>query len=287
MKLIINGKIWNIVSAYAPQQGCRDEEKEEFREKLEEYIESITRTELILIAGGMNAHVGESGNRYEGVHGGMGFGRRNVEGRRLLEIAEAAEITILNTWFKKIQSYLNKSGQNETQVDYILVRREDKRLVMDCKLIPGEPVMTQQRLLVADFRMKSGRKRRKEERKEIKVWELKNEKKNEFRNKVEETLMERHRTGSLPEIAEKLWEDMKDILVTKAKEIWVKTSGKPKEEKDTWWWNDEVQAAIKDKKLALKQMKDIENDTTKENYRQAKKQAKRAVARAKINTYRD
>ncbi|XP_063851765.1 uncharacterized protein LOC135095055 [Scylla paramamosain] len=99
--------------------------------------------------------------------------------------------------------------------------------------------------------------------------------------------MERHRSGSLPETAEELWEDMKDILATKAKEIWVKTSGKPKEEKDTWWWNDEVQAAIKDKKLALKQMKDIENDTTKENYRQAKKQAKRAVARAKINTYRD
>ncbi|XP_063851764.1 craniofacial development protein 2-like [Scylla paramamosain] len=175
MKLIINGKIWNIVSAYAPQQGCRDEEKEEFREKLEEYIESIARTELILIAGGMNAHIGESGNGYEGVHGGMGFGRRNVESGRLLEMAEAAEITILNTWFKKRQSYLitYKSGQNETQVDYILVRREDKRLVMDCKLIPGEPVMTQQRLLVADFRMKSGRKRRKEERKKIKVWELK------------------------------------------------------------------------------------------------------------------
>lgn len=69
----------------------------------------------------MNAHVGESGNGYEGVHGGMGFGRRNVEEERLLEMAEAAEITILNTWFKKRQSHLitYKSGQNETQIDYI------------------------------------------------------------------------------------------------------------------------------------------------------------------------
>lgn len=116
---------------------------------------------------------------------------------------------------------------------------------------------------------------------------MKSEKKNEFRNKVEETFKERYRTGSLPETAAEVWEDMKDILVTKATEICGKTSGKPKEEEDTWWWNDEVQAAIKDKKLALKQMKDIENDTTKENYRQAKKQAKRAVARAKSNTYRD
>uniref|UniRef100_A0A0P4W3B9 Endonuclease/exonuclease/phosphatase domain-containing protein n=1 Tax=Scylla olivacea TaxID=85551 RepID=A0A0P4W3B9_SCYOL len=97
MKLIRDEKIWHIVSAYAPQQGCREEEKEEFREKLEEYIESIARTELIVIAGDMNARVGESGNGYEGVHGGMGFGRRNVEGERLLEMAEGAEITILNT----------------------------------------------------------------------------------------------------------------------------------------------------------------------------------------------
>ena len=34
-------------------------------------------------------------------------------------------------------------------------------------------------------------------------------------------------------------------------------------------------------------MKDNKNDTTKENYRQAKKQAKRTVTRAKSNTYRD
>ena len=290
MKIIRDGKIWHIVSAYAPQQGCRDEEKEEFREKLEEYIESIAQTELIVIAGDMNAHVGESSNGYEGAHGGMGFGRRNVEGERLLEIAEATDITVVNTWFKKRQSHLitYKSGQNETQIDYILVRKEDKRLVMDCKVIPGEPVVTQHRLLVADFRMKNGRRRRKEDRKrKIKVWELKSEKKNEFRNKVEDTFMEKYRTDSLPETAEEVWEDMKDILVTKATEICGKTSGKPKEEKDTWWWNDEVQAAIKAKKLALKQMKDNENDTTREYYRQAKKQAKRAVAKAKNNTYRD
>ncbi len=41
MKLIRDGKIWHIVSAYAPQQGCREEEKEEFREKVEEYTENI------------------------------------------------------------------------------------------------------------------------------------------------------------------------------------------------------------------------------------------------------
>ena len=36
LKLVKDGKIWHIVSTYAQQQGCRDEEKEEYREKLEE-----------------------------------------------------------------------------------------------------------------------------------------------------------------------------------------------------------------------------------------------------------
>lgn len=56
---------------HAPQQGCRDEEEEKFREKLEEYIESIARTEVIVISGDMNAHIGESYSGYEGVHGGI------------------------------------------------------------------------------------------------------------------------------------------------------------------------------------------------------------------------
>ena len=230
----------------------------------------------------MNAHVRERCNGYEGVHGGRGFGQRNVEGERLLEMVEAAEITIMNTWFKKRQSHLitYKGGQNETQIDYILVRKEDKRLVMDCKVIPSEPVVAQHKLLVADLRMKRGSKRRKEERKrKIKVWELKGEKKMEFKNKVEETLREEYRTNGLPETVEKEWKVMKDVLVTKATEICGKTSGKPREKRDTWWWNEEVQVALKEKKSALRQMKNNENDTTKENYRQAKKQAKRAVAR--------
>ena len=272
LKLIRDGKIWHIISTYAPQQGCTEEEKEAYREKLERYMERIPRTERIIIAGDMNAQVGENCDGYEGVHGGLGFRRRNLEGERLLEVAEAADMTTLSTMFKKRRNHLitYKSGGNETQFDYIMVRKADRKLVMDCKVIHGEPVVTQHRLLIVDLRMKVEKKRRKEERKrKIKVWELRGEKKTEFRQKVEGTLIERYGNGTFPERVEELWSDMQDILVTKATEVCGKTSGKPRQEKDTWWWNDEVQREIKEKKLALQQMKENKNDITKERYRQA------------------
>ena len=87
LKFVKNKRVWNVISAYAPQQGCSEEEKEEFREKLEEYIETIPRNEMLVLSGDMNAHVGEISDGFEGVHGGRGFGRRNLEGESFLELA--------------------------------------------------------------------------------------------------------------------------------------------------------------------------------------------------------
>ena len=68
-----------------------------------------------------------------------------------------------------------------------------------------------------------------------------------------------------------------------AKEILGESSGNCKKNLESWWWNDEVQKTIKTKK-DKKQAKDlnINEDTVKEY-----KAAKRAVARAKNNAYRE
>lgn len=66
------------------------------------------------------------------------------------------------------------------------------KLIMDCKVIPGEAVVTQHRILVTGFSMKVERRRRKEKRKsKIKVWKLRGEEKAEFRRKVEKNIRER------------------------------------------------------------------------------------------------
>ena len=77
MRLIMNGKIWHLVSGYAPQQGCPEEEKEAFRDMLEEHIRGVRDGEILFIMADLNAHIGVSNQGYEDFHGGKGFGGRN------------------------------------------------------------------------------------------------------------------------------------------------------------------------------------------------------------------
>ena len=77
------------------------EDKEEFYIELRQVTEKIKEEELIMICGELNGHVGERVQGFEEVHGGKGFGVRNLEGEMLLEFAEAHKLTVLNTWFVK------------------------------------------------------------------------------------------------------------------------------------------------------------------------------------------
>ena len=66
---------------------------------------------------------------------------------------------------------------------------------------------------------------------------------------------------------------------------WERTSGKRKEDKEDTWWDAEVQGAVHGKRVAKKEMDKNNNEETKKKYKEAKKWAKRAVARAKAEAY--
>ena len=58
---------------------------------------------------------------FEGVHGGFGFGKRNVEGEIILETADA-----LNTWFKKEEFF------------HICPEKVKRKMVRDVKVVKVE-----------------------------------------------------------------------------------------------------------------------------------------------------
>ena len=98
---------WTLICAYAPQTGCAEEEKDEFYGQMDNLLRQTSR-EKVIIAGDLNGHVGTDG---EGLscHGGKGVGQPNEEGRRILDMAEAANMIILNTCFdKKEPLYIHK-----------------------------------------------------------------------------------------------------------------------------------------------------------------------------------
>jgi hypothetical protein len=53
-----------------------------------------------------------------------------------------------------------------------------------------------------------------------------------------------------------------------------------REAKDTWWWNDDVQKAIKDKKDCFRRLYLDRSVDNIEKYKMAKKDAKRDVSEA-------
>ena len=114
----------------------------------------VPSSEKLFIAGDLNGHVGTSSAGFETVHGGFGYGSRNQEGEEVLDFTIAFDLMMANTFFRKRQSYLVtfSSGQYSSQIDFVLTRRRDKRTCVDCKVIPGECVVAQHKLVVADFR---------------------------------------------------------------------------------------------------------------------------------------
>ena len=106
------------------------------------------------IGGDLNEHVGTTSAGFEAVHEGFGYDSRNQEGKEVLDFAVAFDLMIANAFFRKRESHLMtfSSGQHSSQIDFVLVRRKDKRACLGCKVIPGECVVSQHKLLVADFR---------------------------------------------------------------------------------------------------------------------------------------
>lgn len=48
----------------------------------------------------------------------------------------------------------------KTQIDYLLLRKEDRGLCKDCKVIQRENLTTQHKLLVIDLKIKRGRRKK-------------------------------------------------------------------------------------------------------------------------------
>ena len=87
-------------------------------------------SEIIVPLEDFNGHVGKSAKNFEGVHGGNGVGKRNAEGRRLLEFCDERELCMANTWFKKTDKRkitYSASGCG-TEIDFVLVGKNTESI---------------------------------------------------------------------------------------------------------------------------------------------------------------
>ncbi|EYC15240.1 hypothetical protein Y032_0037g3408 [Ancylostoma ceylanicum] len=142
LRIATEDGFWTVVSVYAPQCGCTEADKEAFYDELDDVIRSAPEGDYITIAGDFNGHVGQDRGGSERVHGGRGFGKRNQEGERIIELAEAHDLAIASTFFikRESQKITYCSGGRQSEIDHILVRRLSMKTVKNVKTIPGEEI---------------------------------------------------------------------------------------------------------------------------------------------------
>ena len=277
--LVMGGRLVHIFSLYAPQQGRPEEEKRQFRESLEDKLAEVPVEDVVLIGGDMNAHVGYERDGYEVELGCFGLGERNREGEELLRICQENSLKIVNTWFQKRREHLitYKSGECESQIDYVLLRKRQGIRVKDCKVIPGEECLTQHRLLCCDLLTKNVRLKTHKREKRIKQWKLKNDqRRREFEERLREKIEENEG-----------WTEFSDKMMEAAREVCGESKGKKHRERITWWWCEDVQEAIKQKKTDYKIWQRERTEITKRAYKNSSRRTKRAVAIAKNCAWTD
>ncbi|KAK3511018.1 hypothetical protein QTP70_029036 [Hemibagrus guttatus] len=283
LKLEIEGVMLNVVSGYAPQVGCELEEKERFWSELDEVMESIPTGERVVIGADFNGHVGEGNTGDEEVMGKFGVKERNLEGQMVVDFAKRMDMGVVNTYFQKREEHrvTYKSGGRSTQVDYILCRRGNLKEISDCKVVVGESVARQHRMVVCRMTLMVCKTKRSkiEMEKKTKWWKLKKEECcEEFRQKLRQAL------GGQVVLPDD-WESTAEVIRETGRKVLGVSSGRRKEDKETWWWNEEVQDSIQRKRLAKKKWDMDRTEENRQEYKELQRRVKREVAKAKQKAY--
>ncbi|KAK3575512.1 hypothetical protein QTP86_028226 [Hemibagrus guttatus] len=263
--------------------GCELEEKERFWCKLYEVMESIPTGERVVIGADFNGHVGEGNRGNEEVMGKFGVKERNLEGQMVVDFAKRMDMAVVNTYFQKREEHrmTYKSGGRSTQVDNILCRRGNLKEISDCKVVVGESVDRQHRMVVCSMTLMVCKKKRSKIgiEKKTKWWKLKKEECcEEFRQKLRQAL------GGQVVLPDD-WESTAEVIRETGRKVLGVSSGRRKEDKETWWWNEEVQDSIQRKRLAKKKWDMDRTEENRQEYKELQRRVKREVSKAKQKAY--
>ena len=130
--------------------------------------------------------------------------------------------------------------------------------------------------------MKECKEKRTRAEKRIRTWKLTGDVGREFKDKVNR----QHRTHKEHTANEK-WIDLKGVLISTGEEVVEHQKGARKLIRRLGGWSEEVQTSIKKKKEAFKNWQREGTEQLKEVYKEKTKEAKRVVAKAKGEGYKE
>ncbi|VFQ95602.1 unnamed protein product [Cuscuta campestris] len=192
-------------------------------------------------------------------------------------------MVVANSCFPKRGVHLATfvSGVGTTQIDYFLLRRCDRVLCKDAKVVPSENITTQHKLLVMDVMIKWVKHRRASSgNTQIRWGRLSGENISELIRRVQEK-------GAWESAGEAtdMWKQTANCIRETAREVLGVSSGSGSRHQGDWWWSDSVRIKVEAKKVAyLRYMGcNVEEERTalRVEYKKARTEAKLEVTRAK------
>ncbi|KAK3544402.1 hypothetical protein QTP86_010538 [Hemibagrus guttatus] len=81
------------------------------------------------------------------------------------------------------------------------------------------------------------------------------------------------------------WETTAEVIRETGRKVLGVSSGRRKEDKETWWWNEEVQDSIQRKRLAKKKWDMDRTEENRQEYKELQCRVKREVSKAKQKAY--
>ncbi|KAK3574150.1 hypothetical protein QTP86_003437 [Hemibagrus guttatus] len=115
--------------------------------------------------------------------------------------------------------------------------------------------------------------------KKSKWWKLKKEECcEEFRQKLRQAL------GGQVVLPDD-WETTAEVVREAGRKVLGVSSGRRKEDKETWWWNEEVHDSIQRKRLAKKKWDMDRTEENRQEYKELQRRVKREVSKAKQKAY--
>ena len=162
-----------------------------------------------------------------------------------------------------------------------MVRRRRIKEVVDTKVVVGESVAKQHRVVVSAIIIWTKWRKAPKLVKRIKWWKLKDSKVN---NKFKMDVIE---SGIFS--GQEDWKRIAEMIRSITRRELGETLGKVSTagRRETWWWNQEVKVKLKNKKKTKKAWDIIRDDASKLAYKTARKQAKIEVAKARNRAYEE
>ena len=127
-----------VISAYAPTDCSPDSVKDSFYSDLANLINLRRSSDIVLLAGDMNAQVGKLNDDETCLGGRYGVGRRSDNGERLLQLCADKGLYLVSTAFrhKTRQSYTWRPpspDQPWSQLDHIAISYRWRGSIQDCR----------------------------------------------------------------------------------------------------------------------------------------------------------